>query len=433
MNKNIFALASLLGLVGVIAFFVFSGCATVDSGSDATTTTTAPTTTSTTAVTTTTGMSTTTTTAGPSSFTVSGTVRFVSTSDPVMGASTEVGIMTAPLTTPIMTTTANANTGAYSFSGVPAGNYYLASRKPGWTETWEAISVSGNTSSNIRLYPASWEVYFTPVRANLTALEFVQGGALQMLVISGDDGTVYTLEAVAATPQALDLTQLRLLPNTSPEAYLPVTVYHGDLNRYIVVARGGKVYMIPRSNFQWTADATPLPSNIGTNEIISNLGVSGGADTYLYAVRSDNKCYTAVTSAFIWTPLSITGADGNLQNIIVSDRSTFAAGCGKNGLFIKSTGDPSLETPSILGWTAHTIAGGATINDMCFITAPKESYAVTADGSIFVNNTNIDSDGAWVSTGGSAIAGIPYPLNGVKTTGLTAVVIGNNGLIMRHK
>ncbi|MFC1637614.1 hypothetical protein ACFL1W_01200, partial [Candidatus Margulisiibacteriota bacterium] len=364
-----------------------------------------PTTTTTTATITTT---TTTTTTIPS-FSISGTVNFVTTSDGIRGG---VDITVTESSAVVDSTSAEATSGTYEVSGLDAGTYTLIASKDGWTiPTIEVVISSADLSDqDLTAEPTSWEVLRVgggEVLKDACSMEVLQAFRGDMFAIGSGSSVLLSAEAAAPTSWSA-------WPSPTTEALVETREW-ADSWLY-VIDRLATAYRNNSSG--WTS--------IGafTNEAVAALDL--GTNFTWEAVTEAGKLIRSEDQGVSYTDISPSGKFVRDVRLLDGEDDECVA-VGDGGYVGHRYSDSWLNRTS-------DITEDLTGIEIWDIGGSEKTMVVSTNGTIYVTtDTKFEHFTADLS-------GIPYALNGVRGMDMKhavfpsgAVVVGNNGLIMRRK
>lgn len=424
-------------LLGLAVFMVIGiglalvGCETV--GPIETTTTINVTTTTTT---TTAQATTTTTTMGPTTTTftlpfISGQVKFHDASWAGVKGGVEIGLASASAPeTIIATTSANSNTGSYSFIDLTAGTYVLYAVKEGWT----IPSIEATTSSSNAHFiadPTSWEVKYYDANIQLdtigrfdTAIRLAGGSNASgaYLLYSNDTGESWSVISAPATIQSLVHVSAKY--TTTPSLAL--------LGWRAVDAQGNVWATSSTTNF----DVFPW-------EIVGQLTDQAIIDAN-YASNDDqsfppNWFIVTTSGQFIRIQSGSFYVDETAQ--FQNGGTSVPLGCIYNRAVGRDPGKARgwVNKEGLWQWSDLDVDGSLTsaeadLESLSAIHSQSSVGIITSlDGSIYTT-TSFLTFSNWVKE----LSGVPYALKGCwlqrgAITPENAIVVGENGLIMRRK
>lgn len=416
-----------IGVVMLALGFAVAGCGS--SGSGATTTTAAPTTTT---VSTTT--STTNTTIPPGTpGSITGTVKFATTSDGVKG-NTYISY-TGPASGSTM---ANTVTGVYGIAGLSDGTYSLTVTKEGWTTSTETVVLSTSAIQHLSITPANWEVHFIG-STNLNRMSLLSNGNRRNYLIVGDNGTAYGLSVTAASPLGIDWSLAQqIVTHSTTDKYMIAVSPNPYTNKFVVFTGSGLGYDVtPEAWNDWASD--PSTSDLGLTNITSSIQ-SGtyNAATFVCLVAAGSLNYAnPLAHPIVWHTI------GGGSGLSLRDQSRFGDGdckiylCGADGKLARTVAstesDPAANSLiEIAGFPSSEQLNGILVSG-----AGGYGIIVTEQGNIYVTTTpgtgsSWTTDPSLSASGTFGLSGIPYALKAVVNTDFGTYVVGDNGLLMIH-
>gem|GEM_PF-2235753 len=413
MNNKIYLAIFLLFLIPFLA-----GCTTSTEVARETTTTTITTTTTTntstssstststttTSSSTSTSSTTTTTTTTILTYSISGTVKFASTSDPVKNG---VAISISGPETKVVTS--DASTGNYSISDLPAGTYTLEAAKAGWNTSTETISLGSNTTLDFSLWPTSWEVITSSTigTTNLNDVASIENGSnplIGKLYVVGDSGKIYSSSDGGTS----------WIEINSPTSESIVSVVDGGTCVLIANQIGGIFSTIEAnpSSSSWKYEGAV------TNETISAWRAYGPASWNM--VTSSGKLLKTSDGGTSYADIT---PPGKTVKDVCTYGFAIGAACASGTIKISSDEGSSWQDLNITPETTNDLLG------IFFRLGNNSAITVSAGGEIYVTQDFT------TSLPKRELDGIPYPLRGCYTIGSLSgsMVVGENGLILRRK
>ena len=373
---SIWALIGISVLIGIYT----SGCSTVTSTATTTTTTTTATTTTT------------------LTYSISGRVCFVSTA--------ESGVKNVPVVAVVglgrtASTTPDADTGTYSFSGLLPGYYTVIASKEGWTIPPIFVTVSGasKTDQNFVALPSNWVLV---KRAGLdlddiTSMEGTDNALQGNMYAVGSNGIILKSEDGGSSWAAI--------PSPTTEALISASSW-GPYGLGIVNRLAG--------SFSTTEANTQVNSwvyyGILTTESIADISFYSG--TSWEVVTETGKVLRALNSGESFSDLDVGIFANDVQSISAND----VVAVGDGGAARVYNGS---------SWSSLNV--GTTEDLMAIFVRGTDGIITSSNGTIF---RSTDSGNTWSED----LDGVPCSLRGVYIGpgNASAFVVGGDGLIMKR-
>ena len=337
-------------------------------------------------------------------FSVSGTVRFASYSEPVTGE-VWVGASNDGGSTIQSSTTASDADGSYTLTNIPQGNTTVYATKSAWSIGQRSVNVTSNlTDQDIGLTPESWSIVYTNEAYTLNDIISIEGDMLA--AGAGSPVLVWNNAGWAALPTGSMGTANDLVTafDTSPE----------DEPYYVIDSASGIYHTAtPESGTDWKQLAPQVTSEsivefIGLGEMIWFV-VTAGQE--LIFTQNQGGDWINVTPA----GKAINGADssdfsGTWEVTVVGDDG-YIAHVPRNAA--------ATDISAALGTTEDLLGISYDFNDTFLV--------VSQPGSIFAST---DDGVNWQTV----LTGVPLALRGawVHWTDVEPYVVGEKGLIMRY-
>ncbi|MFH1542115.1 MAG: carboxypeptidase regulatory-like domain-containing protein [bacterium] len=388
-----------LALFLVLSLTLLIGCSTTTETATTTTTTAATTTT------------TTTTTTIPSVVNITGTISWEGFNNLPLG-----GVVVS-LESETRTTTTDAN-GQYSFSSVEAGTHTLTFYQTGWTfyPSNESITVSDtDVTQNATAELTDWSIVDLGTTNDIFDVHALCGD-FTLVALGCEAGEIFFNPNVSGVE----------LPNPIPNVWVNPTATTTE--SFPFVGWGDSVILCGQENaYIWQYDIN--------TELWSEF-IDGGSLGFLSLNNLDTENEFLLTADGILISIA---DDAPEDPTILTDVNNFFALSSTEVLAVIDNGLISITVDTGQNWTTGAVSPAEDLSDISSIThgggpsyqTSSNVWLVSNTGSIWFSDDRGDS---W----GSTVSGIPVQLNAITSAGpevstAESFVVGNDGLVLRHK